>query len=233
MLNYVVDPELLRRYVPPGTELDDRDGTTYLSIVGFLFQRTRVLGVPIPLHRNFEEVNLRFYVRRRVAEGWRRGVVFIKEIVPRHAIATVARLCYDEPYVAMSMRHRIDAEGGILRPGGAVEYAWRYQGRWNSLRAVTEGVPQPLVEGSEAEFIAEHYWGYTARRRGGCSEYEVEHEPWRVWRVVRSQLDCAIETVYGPQFVEPLRGPPASAFVADGSPVRVRAGMRLMGEPSA
>lgn len=227
MLNYAVDPALLRHYVPPGTVLDAHNGTTYVSIVGFLFQRTRVLGVPIPLHRNFEEVNLRFYVRRRVAEGWRRGVVFIQEIVPRRAIATVARLCYDEPYRALPMRHRIDVEGGTLRTGGAVEYGWRCQGRWNALRAVTEGEPQPLVEGSEAEFIAEHYWGYTARKSGRCSEYQVEHEPWRVWRVVRAELDCDVGTVYGPQFVEPLGTPPVSAFVADGSPIIVRAGAPL------
>lgn len=227
MLNYAVEPDLLRRLVPAGTELDTWNGTTYLSIVGFLFQRTRVLGVPIPLHRNFEEVNLRFYVRRRVADGWRRGVVFIKEIVPRRAIATVARRCYNEPYQALPMRHRIEPEGDALRAGSSIEYAWRFQGRWNALRATVDGMPQTLSEGSEAEFITEHYWGYTARRGGGCTEYQVEHDAWHVWNVAEGQLDCDVAAVYGSQFVEPLQAPYLSAFVASGSPVIVRAGVRL------
>ena len=87
MLNYVVDPRLIGPLVPPGTEIDYEDGQTFLSIVGFLFLDTRLLGLPIPLHRNFEEVNLRFYVRKKSADTWRRGVVFIRELVPRRAIA--------------------------------------------------------------------------------------------------------------------------------------------------
>lgn len=227
MLNYAVDPGLLRSYVPPGTELDAWNGTTYLSIVGFLFQRTRVWGIPVPLHRNFEEVNLRFYVRRRAAEGWRRGVVFIKEIVPRRAITGVARLCYNEPYQTMPMRHHLELEKGTLRPASSVQYAWQHQGHWNSLRAVVEGPRRPLVEGSEAEFITEHYWGYTARRNGGCTEYHVEHKPWGVWQAREAGLDCDVAAVYGTRFVKPLQSPPASAFIAEGSPVLVRTPVAL------
>jgi uncharacterized protein len=227
MLNYAVEPDLLRPYLPPGTELESWSGTAYLSVVGFLFQRTRVLGVSIPLHRDFEEVNLRFYVRRRGPEGWRRGVVFIREIVPRLAIALVARIGYHEPYRAMPMRHRVDLEDGTLRPGGRVEYAWRHRRRWHSIHATVAGTPELPGEGSEAEFIAEHYWGYTARRDGGCSEYRVEHEPWRVWRAEEAALDCDVAAVYGDRFVEPLGAPHLSAFVAEGSPVRVGTGARL------
>jgi uncharacterized protein YqjF (DUF2071 family) len=235
MLNYAVEPGLLASHVPPGTELDAWGGRTYVSIVGFRFLRTRVLGCAVPRHRDFEEVNLRFYVRRRGAEGWRRGVVFIKEIVPRTAIATVARVCYGEPYVALPMRHGIDidAASGTLRPGGAVEYGWRFGGRWYRLRAVTDGAPEPLQEGSEEEFITEHYWGYTARRGGCCTEYRVEHPPWRVWRVCEATLECDVAALYGAQFAEPLRGAPHSAFVAEGSPILVRMGHRLPAESPA
>src|SRR5215470_635533 len=99
MLNYEIDPTLLQPLVPPGTELDSWNGQSFITLVGFLFARTRVLGVPIPLHRNFEEVNLRFYVRRQAPDGWRRAVVFIQELVPRSAIAWVARSFYCENYV--------------------------------------------------------------------------------------------------------------------------------------
>jgi uncharacterized protein YqjF (DUF2071 family) len=111
MLNYSVAPDVLEPFVPKGTVLDTFQGTAYVSMVGFLFLNTRVRGLSIPWHRDFEEVNLRFYVRRQAEEGWRRGVVFIKEIVPRLAIAAVARVFYNENYVALSMRHKLERSG--------------------------------------------------------------------------------------------------------------------------
>lgn len=227
MLNWEVDPALLRPLVPRGTELDEWSGMTVASLVGFRFLRTRVLGIPIPFHRDFEELNLRFYVRRRGPEGWRRGVVFVKEVVPRRAIAMVARVVYNENYVALSMRHHIDMEGDSLRAGGAVEYDWRHRGRWNTLRAVTAGPPRALADGSEAEFITEHYWGYAAQRDGGCVEYRVEHPRWRVWDASTPALEADVDALYGADFGSVLANPPRSAFVAEGSPVVVRRGTRI------
>lgn len=229
MLNYVVEPDILRPFVPRGTELDAWDGTCYVSVVGFLMLDTRVLGVPVPFHRDFEEVNLRFYVRRAEPGGWRRGVVFVGEIVPRRAIAAVARLGYNEPYRAMPMRHTVETTGGALRPGSTVSYGWRYRNRWNTLRGTVSGAPQRPAEGSEHAFITEHYWGYTAQRDGGSIEYRVEHEPWRVWSVRDAELDCDVSAIYGARFAEPLQGPPSSAFVAEGSPVHVHRGVRVDG----
>lgn len=219
MLNYEIDPALLRPHVPRGTELDEWQGKTMVSMVGFLFLDTRLRGIPIPFHRNFEEVNLRFYVRRKAPEGWRRGVVFIKELVPRLAIATVARICYNENYEAMAMRHQIQAE--------EVSYSWRWQRCWHSLRAQITGAPQPLEAGSEAEFITEHYWGYAKQRDGGTVEYKVEHPPWLVWRAHAAAFDCDVKGIYGAPFVTPLRAQPTSAFVAVGSPITVYQGVRL------
>jgi uncharacterized protein len=227
MLNWEVDAVALRPLVPRGTELDAWDGTIYASAVGFLFLRTRVLGIPIPFHRDFEELNLRFYVRRKGPEGWRRGVVFVKEVVPRIAIATVARVVYAENYVAMPMRHRIDRQGDTLAPGGSVEYGWRHRGRWGTLAARTEGDSAPLVEGSEAEFITEHYWGYAAQRDSGTVEYRVEHPSWRVWSAAETRFDCDVAAMYGDGFAEALSARPRSAFVAEGSPIIVRQGQRI------
>src|SRR5436305_10870786 len=120
MLNYEVPPALLASRVPAGTSLDFWNGKTYLSVVGFLFLQTKVLGIPIPFHRDFEEVNLRFYLRREE----RRGVGFIKEIVPLRAIAAVARIVYNENYVALPMRHRIEP-AAPLAAGTRVEYGWK------------------------------------------------------------------------------------------------------------
>jgi hypothetical protein len=223
MLNWEVDPGILRPYVPRGTELDAWNGRTFVSAVGFLFLGTRVLGVPVPFHRDFEEVNLRFYVGREGPEGWRRGVCFIREIVPRRAIAALARAVYNERYVALPMRH--DVEVGAN--GGHAEYGWRFGGRWNTLRARFGGAPAPLTAGSEEEFITEHYWGYTAQRDGGTVEYRVEHPSWRVWAAREAALDADVAALYGSEFSAPLAAPPSSAFVADGSPIVVRRARRI------
>ena len=219
MLNYAIDSGVLASYLPRGLELDLWQGEALVSMVGFLFLKTRVLGVPVPFHQDFEEVNLRFYVRRRTPEGWQRGVVFVSEIVPRAAIAFTARAFYNEPYRAVPMRHRIG--------GGEFFYSWKFRGRWQSLGAFVSGEPEPLASGSAAEFIFEHYWGYTRQRDGGTVEYQVEHPRWRVWTAERTHLDCDIAALYGPAFVSALRAPPRSAFVAEGSPVLVRRGVRV------
>jgi uncharacterized protein len=225
MLSYEVPPEILQPMVPAGTELDAWGGKTFVSLVGFLFLDTRVWGMAIPYHRDFEEVNLRFYVRRKASDGWRRGVVFVKEIVPRLAVAGVARLLYGERYVALPMRHAIagDPAAGALK----VTYEWRFRGRWNGLAAVVSGSPQEAAAGSEEELITEHYWGYAARPGGGCLEYRVEHPRWRVWHIERPALDCDVAGLYSEGFAGPLAAAPTSAFLADGSAVTVSRGFRI------
>ncbi len=224
MLNYEIAPSVLAPYVPVGTELEVWNGRHLVSVVGFRFLRTRVLGIPIPFHRNFEEVNLRFYVRRKAEDGWRRGVVFIQEIVPRAAIAFLARTLYNEPYVALPMSHQIETKAGSLN---AAEYTWRFGGRENRLQLTVRGKPQPLREGSEAEFITEHYWGYNTQHDGSTMEYRVEHPRWRVWDAATTRLDCDGAELYGPQFKDCLSRPPSSAFLAEGSAVTVSRGVRL------
>lgn len=215
MLNWRVDPALLRAYVPRGTELDFHAGATFVSVVGFMFSDTRLLGVPMPFHRTFEEVNLRFYIRR----GDRRAVTFIREIVPRQAIASVARWVYNEPYIALPMRHRLSPT--------AASYGWRHEGQWLELSVRSEGAPAPLEPGSQEEFIAEHYWGYCAQRDGGTIEYRVEHPSWRVWRAVEAQLSPGAAALYPPEFAATLQRAPDSAFLADGSAVTVHRPSRI------
>lgn len=172
MLNYEVDPNLLLPHVPSGTELDRWNGRVLASVIGFRFLKTKVLGLSFPFHRNFDEVHLRFYVRRTEGGEVRRGVVFIKEIVPRWAIATVARTIYNERYVSLPMRHRIEPQPNS---GFATEYGWRTRGGWSRIGLGTEGNPFLAEEGSQEQFITEHYWGYAAQHGGGCMEYRVAH----------------------------------------------------------
>jgi uncharacterized protein len=222
MLNYEVDPAIVRPLAPEGTEIDAFEGRTFASIVGFMFLDTRVRGWAIPYHRDFEEVNLRIYVRRKAEQGWRRGVVFVKEIVPRVAIAWVARALYGEKYVSLPMSHRWSTDDPP-----AVRYAWRAGGREMSIELDPDGPFRPVLEGSEEEFITEHYWGYTALRKGGAIEYQVEHPRWRVAQARRAAWDADSAGLYGTPFAEFLAGRPKSAFLAEGSPVAVHEGSRM------
>lgn len=227
MLNFAIDPAILHDRVPTGTELDFWNDRTYVSIVGFRFLNTRIMGVPIPFHRHFSEVNLRFYVRRKSGDEWRRGVVFIKEIVAVPAVTTIARWVYNENYITLPMRHHIDEVAETEHAERSVSYSWKWRQKWTDLSAVVLGKPSSLEPGSEEEFITEHYWGYAGQRDGSTMEYEVEHPPWQVWRAASSKLDCDFESLYGKEFAETLSAKPTSALIADGSAIVVRRGVRL------
>lgn len=225
MLNYEVPASLLQPLVPAGTELDRWDRSTLASMVGFRFLDTRVLGLPVPGHRDFDEVNLRFYVRRRAEDGaWRRGVVFVRELVPRRAIAAVARWWYNEPYLAVPMRHELEVAGAVGGQPGRAMYAWWLAGRWHRLEVRTTGPPALPAPESEATFVTEHYWGYSVQRDGGSKEYRVQHPLWRVWPAASARFDCDVKAVYGTGFAEYLDRVPRSAFLAEGSAVTVYRG---------
>jgi uncharacterized protein len=224
MLNYAVDPEFLRSYVPPGTVLDSFGGETYLSLVGFRFLRTKLFNrVSVPFHSDFEEVNLRFYVRRRAGQEERRGVVFIAEIVPKRAVARLARVAYGENYMRRPMAHSILDDAGTK----AVEYRWRLKDSWCKLHVQSAAVPATARDGSLEQFITEHYWGYSKQRDGGTVEYQVAHVPWSVWTSSSAGFEGDAAGIYGPRFVEILKRRPDSAFIADGSPVTVFAGEKI------
>lgn len=222
MLNYAVERKLLAPLVPQGVELDEFEGVCYVSVVGLLFLKTRIFRVAFPFHRNFEEVNLRFYVRHRAPDGWRRGVVFVKELVPRRAIAFLARTLYGEPYFAVPMVHKTATAAGLT----TLRYEWRRGGRDEFLAATMEGEPASVREGSIEEFITEHYWGYNTHR-DRSTQYQVEHPKWRIWAARGPQFEADVRTLYGAGFVEPLNEPPLSAFVAEGSAVIIRRGTLL------
>ena len=223
MLNYEVDPGLLLKFVPSGTQLDSWNGRTFLSLVGFRFLKTKVWGISLPFHRDFEEVNLRFYVRRREGTRVRRGVVFIREIVPRWLTAAVARTFYNERYVALPMSHKIGRDGFRL----AVEYNWNFRASRNTIRVTAKGDPVLPERISQEQFITEHYWGYAAQEDGGCVEYQVQHPPWKVWTVTEAAFDGDMEELYGRELSAVLKRPPTSAFLAEGSAVSVHRGRRL------
>ncbi len=219
MVNFEVDPGYLERFVPEGTEVSLWRNKCFASIVAFRFLNTRLLGIPVPLHRNFEELNLRFYVTREVGGELRRGVVFIKEVVPRRAVTMVARSVYNENYHTMPMRHE-------LGPGFA-RYEWRSGKRWSNL-AVEATAPAKVPDlDSDVSFVAEHHWGYVTQRDGATVEYRVERPRWRVAPATVASWNLDARDLYGREFGACLENPPASVFLAEGSAVSVGRGQRL------
>ncbi len=219
MANYEVDPALLAGRVPAGTKLDLQDGRCFVSLVGFMFLDTRVMEFLVPFHVNFEEVNLRFYVVRETADEVRRGVVFVKEIVPRQAIATIARRLYGEPYEKWRMSHFRDAL--------EVRYTWEKNGCRNEIAVESGrslGVP---AEGSHEEFIIEHYWGYTKRGAERTDEYKVEHPKWELFEAGDPLIDVDFGCTYGEEFRFLNAAEPYSVVLAEGSEIAVYKGERI------
>jgi len=231
MLNYEVDPALLRPHVPYGTEIDFWNGKTFVSVVGFQFRQARWFGWRIPWQGSIDEINLRFYVRRKSGDEWRRGVVFLKEIAPCLPISLVARWIYNEHYVTLPTRSIIEWPTESTGRPGSVSYLWKWAGQWDEAAATVRGSPGLPEPGSEAEYIAEHYWAYTAQRDGSTLENHVEHPPWRIWPAESCRFSGDVARLYGPDFAPVLNQPPTSAFVADGSAVSVFHAGRLSGEP--
>ncbi len=223
MANYEVDPSLLRRYLPCHTELDSFNDKTYISLVGFLFVDTKVRGLGLPFHKTFEEVNLRFYVRYKENNLWKRGVVFMKEIVPKHMITLVANTIYRENYVTHKMKHSWKMENNLF----LVEYNWKMGDEWNYLKVVAEKESSDIQPSSEEEFITEHYWGYTFINESCTGVYEVKHPKWNVHKVLSYDIKCNAKDLYGSEIGSVINQKPCSVFLAKGSAIEVLKGSRI------
>lgn len=222
MANYAVDIDRIKKYLPYKTEIDLWNGVCYLSLVGFLFQNTRIKGIKIPFHVNFEEVNIRFYVRYLENWEWKRGVVFIKEIVPKPAITFVANTVYKENYETMPMSHSWTTMADSI----TAEYKWKKK-RWNTLSVSAGKIPIPIETGSEEEFITEQFFGYTKISALKTSAYSVEHPRWEVYPVRKYVVDVDFEDIYGIGFSFLQNEIPRSVFLAEGSIIKVNSGRRI------
>jgi uncharacterized protein YqjF (DUF2071 family) len=224
MAQYEVSPDTLAPWLPPGVELDLFHSRCYVSLVGFLFDHVRIKRLPIPFHTRFEEINLRFYVKRTEPDGSvKRGVVFIREFVPRLAISIVANALYEEPYATLPTRHKFDVASESL----SIRYDWRHKQIWHSIAIEADPTPEPIPTNSEAEFITEHYWGYTKRRNGTTSAYEVAHPRWQVYPIRNFRIAVDFGMLYGPAFAHLVAAKSASVILAEGSAVSVDSGTRL------
>jgi uncharacterized protein len=242
LLNFAVPADAIAALAPPGTEPDLHEGQALISVVGFRFHAVRLLGLAVPGHTRFPEINLRYYVRRTEGNETRRGVVFVREIVPRRAVAVTANLLYHEKYITRPMRMQIRMAGDELDVGDTLEYAWRARSRWPLTRRSQElhtndaydrlaaRVASPFAlprSGSLEEFVVEHYWGYARGRDGRTREYKVFHPTWQVATADDIKWQCEVAATYDWPLGEYLTVPPVSGLIARGSAIRVFRGRRL------
>ena len=150
--------------------------------------------------------------------------MFIQELVPRYAVAAVARFVFHENYSCAPMSHRMEVRAEDVVEA---EYEWGSGPDRCSMRIETEGVSFLPPDGSASQFITEHYWGYAAQPDGGCLEYEVQHPPWPVRSAKRSNFSGNAVRFYGTEIAQALMRNPDSGFLAKGSPVTVFKGTRI------
>nr|WP_294894329.1 DUF2071 domain-containing protein [uncultured Pedobacter sp.] len=217
MANYIVPKQILEKYLPPHTQLDAFNGNHYVSLIGFMFQNTKLKGFKIPFHVNFEEINLRFYVKYKDGEVWKRGAVFISEIVSKPMIALVANTLFYENYEVLKTKHNWEKDNNSEK----ISYYWKKK-NWYELSVVANDKAIELIPGSEAEFITEHYFGYVKSGENKCLEYDVEHPRWKIYHVNEFAINVDFKDLYGDNFAFLDSQKPNSVFLVEGSDVLIR-----------
>jgi len=217
MVNYEIDPKYLAPYLPQGVNLDYYNGKTYISLVGFLFKDSSLFKIPIPLFGTFEEINLRFYVTRKIGNEVKRGVVFINETVPNKTVAWVANKLYKEHYTSIPTKHKWKIDADYKE----IEYQWMVNKKWNRLKVIANTNALKMKVGSIEEFIFEHYFGYTKVNTTQSIEYKVNHPSWYVNEIKDYIVNCDFCDFYGKNFEILNSTKSHSIMLAEGSAVSI------------
>ena len=217
MANYIIDPNVLKPFLPKGVELDLFEGNAYVSLVGFMFKNTKIFSIPIPRLGTFEEINLRFYVVRKENNQIKRGVVFINETIPYPIVAWMANKLYKEHYTVVPTRHQIQKELHTNK----VNFEWFLNTKWNNIYVEAKNEANPMKAGSLEQFIYEHYYGYTKVNATKTLEYKLQHPSWKTYAVLDYSIDCDFEGMYGKSFSVLKNSQPEAVFMAQGSLVKI------------
>lgn len=218
MVNYAIDPNILQNYIPKGVEIDTFNGKNYVSLVGFMFKNTSIFNIPIPLLGTFEEINLRFYVKRTVNGKIRKGVVFINETVPYKIVALLANFLYKEHYISIPTKSNIQEYSDYKN----VKFEWKKDNHWNSISLKANIQAQKIEVNTIEEFIYEHYFGYTKVDNETTLEYEILHPSWQTNTVLEAKIQCNFASMYGNDFEVLSYMNPENVMIAKGSNIAVK-----------
>ena len=217
MVNYAIDPSVLQPYLPYGVELDMHEGQCFVSLVGFQFNKSNIFGIPMPFYGSFDEVNLRFYVKRNDGGEIKRGVVFISEVVPYKIVAVMANKLYKEHYSVAKMTSSIVVENGVKK----IDYNWQPDQETFFIHTSFHNESQPISPDSLEEFIYEHYYGFTKVSETETWEYRVNHPRWEANKIMSYNINCDFEEMYGSDFSFLNSQKPYSVYNALGSEVSI------------
>ncbi|MBX7151425.1 DUF2071 domain-containing protein [bacterium] len=212
-ITYAVSPEILKPHLPSGLELDLRDGKAFVSFVAFDFADTRVLSFKIPYHVNFPEVNLRYYANYK----GRRGVVFLREFVPRFWIAFVADRIYNEPYQAIAMHSTFDETSDSL----SISHRLIKNKKTSSVEVKADKNTFIPSDNSVEHFFKEHDVGFGRTKKGETLWYRVEHPVWEVHPISEMRIEVDFENLYGTEWKFLKDAEPYCALLAKGSGIKV------------
>lgn len=217
MANYAIDPEILAPYLPKGVSLDLFNGKAYVSLVGFMFKKTKLFNIPIPFFGTFEEINLRFYVQRKENGITKRGVVFINETIPYRIVAWMANKLYNEHYTVVPTRHSIASNLDSKK----IKFEWLLNKKWNSIYVEASNDSQSMKNDTLEKFIYEHYFGYTKIDENNTEEYRLQHPSWKINTVLDTKIECDFKVMYGESFSVLNNSKPEAVFIAEGSSVKI------------
>jgi uncharacterized protein YqjF (DUF2071 family) len=216
MANYEVDPAVLKPYLPKGVELDYYNFKTYVSLVGFMFKKTSLFGIPIPFFGSFEEINLRFYVQRLDGKKVKKGVVFINETVPFKIVALLANKLYKEHYISIPTKHKLN-----ITDKKEIKYEWKINQKWNSISVYSDSNKYSIRPNSMEEFIFERYFGFTKIDENRSQEYRINHPKWVTNEIQENEINCDFAKMYGDAFANLTNRKPDTVLLAEGSSVNV------------
>lgn len=216
MANYEMEPTALVPYLPKGVELDFYNNKTYVSLVGFMFKKTRLFGVPIPFFGSFEEINLRFYVKKIEDGKIKKGVVFINETVPFKIVALLANKLYKEHYISIPTKNSIK-----IAEHKQIKYEWKINDKWNSIAVKSDTNKYTIEKATIEEFIFERYFGFTKISNSSTQEYQIRHPKWMTHKMLDTHIDCDFKSMYGDAFSGLSNQTPDSIILAEGSQVSV------------
>jgi len=215
--NYVVDPSILQPHIPEGTELELHNGKCYVSLVAFRYSETKLLKIKVPFHQTFEEINLRFYVKRKIeTKEWRSEVAFTKLFFPKRTLTAVAKRIYKENYETYEMQHRWKDDEQFLRTSYGLN-----KDKWHRFEVITERKPLRITENTDAFFFSKHYWGTSQIDSRSCTIYEIEHPDWSTYKTIDAAISFDFKHVFGEEFASLTTAQPESIYLFDGSPVTV------------
>ncbi|HET8854857.1 MAG TPA: DUF2071 domain-containing protein [Salinimicrobium sp.] len=216
--NYIISPEILEKYLPSYTKIDYFDRKCYVSLVGFQFKDIEIAGVKIPFYTDFEEINLRFYVKRFDGTTWRKGTVFISEIADKSVLKILANSFLHEKYQTLKTKQEVKENSDFIETG----YSWKAGRNWQSIEMIGENSPKLVAEGTEPHFIMDRPWGYQKYDALTTNEYEVSHPQWKILPVSTFDINVDFKESFGSAF-SILNGIlPHSVILAEGSLVSVK-----------